>query len=181
MSFYGVLGIESETKTFWTSSIEPGLLLSCNGKKPNEFHIQASFVKAAGLPALMQTDQLDSSLWLNMTENQVRDCHKRRMKRSVTNDGNVPVADRCASQNWQVSARGTFLELQHPICLLLCLDILKPTPSNAREPIFIVLIKINRFENFERENGRYPRGLQNQRWENLRQRVLGSQNSFQVL
>lgn len=32
-SFYGVSGIESGTKIFWTSSIEPGLLLSCNGKK----------------------------------------------------------------------------------------------------------------------------------------------------
>lgn len=63
-------------------------------EKTNEPHSQASFVKAAGLPALMRTDQLDGLLWLNTTGNQVRGCHTRRIKRSVTNNRNVPVADR---------------------------------------------------------------------------------------
>lgn len=47
--------------------------------KTNELGIQASFGKAAGLPALIRTDQLDSSVWLSTTGNQVRDCHTRRM------------------------------------------------------------------------------------------------------
>lgn len=159
--FMGFRELRVEQKSSGPLPLNQACCFHVMGKKTNELHIQASFVKAAGLPALMRADQLDSSLWLNMTENQVRDRHKRRMKRSVTNNGNVPVADRCASRNWRVPAWGTFLELQHPICLLLCLDILKSTPSNAREPIFIVLIKINRFEGFKRENGRYPRWLQN--------------------
>lgn len=37
----------------------------------------------------------------------------------------------------------------------------KPLSPNAREHIFIVLIKMNRFEDFKRESGRCPRELQN--------------------
>lgn len=37
-------------------------------QKTNELHIQASFGKAAGLPALIRTDQPDSSLWLSRLE-----------------------------------------------------------------------------------------------------------------
>lgn len=146
------------------------------GEKPNEPYIQTSFVKAAGRQALMWMDQLDGSLWLaerlNVTGNQVSDCHLRR---SVTNNDMSLWLTEVHHRTGKYQPGGSiFSGMANPICLLLCLDIPKVEPPNCTEHIFIVLIKMNSSEDFKREKQRYSRGWQNQRWEILYQRELGS-------
>lgn len=129
--FGGAPGIRVKQKSSETLLWNQVCCLYVMGEKTNELHIQTSFVKAASHPALMWTDQLDGSQRLNMTENQLQDCHMRSMERSVTNDRISSWLIEMHHGTGKLPAQGapSFLELRHPICLLLCLDIPKVTPS----------------------------------------------------
>lgn len=80
------------------------------------------------------------------------------MKRSVTDNGMSLWLTEVHYRTGKYQPGGSiFSGMANPICLLLCLNIPKVEPPKCTRHIFIVLIKMNRSEDFEREKQRYPR------------------------